>query len=104
DVYKRQVLYIYYNGFVSPEAVGIGASGLLWLMLILGGSGTLWGGIIGSAVILLLQFFVGGFTPERWPLILGICFVVVIMFYRGGLLPQLIELWRKVINRGSPKG
>jgi branched-chain amino acid transport system permease protein len=98
------VLYIYYNGFVSPEAVGIGASGLLWLMLILGGSGTLWGGIIGSAAILILQYFVGGFTPERWPLILGACFVAVIMFYRGGILPQLTNLWRKVIDRGSTEG
>jgi branched-chain amino acid transport system permease protein len=95
------VLYIYYNGFVSPEAVGIGASGLLWLMLILGGSGTLWGGILGSAVILVLQYFVGGFTPERWPLILGVCFVGVIMFYRRGILPQLVNLWKKVVDRGS---
>jgi len=45
------VLYIYYNGFISPEGVGIGASGLLWLMLIIGGTGTLWGGLIGSGVI-----------------------------------------------------
>jgi branched-chain amino acid transport system permease protein len=95
------VLYVYYNGFVSPEAVGIGASGLLWLMLILGGSGTLWGGMIGAAAILVLQYFVGGFTPERWPLILGVCFVAVIMFYRGGILPQLTKLWSKVMDRGS---
>ena len=98
------VLYIHFNGFVSPEAVGIGTSGLLWLMLILGGSGTLWGGLIGSAVILALQYFVGGFTPERWPLILGICFVAVIMFYRGGIMPQLANLWKKVSNYGSAKG
>ena len=84
------VLYIYFNGFISPEAVGMGASGLLWLMLIIGGTGTLWGGFIGSGVILSLQYFIGGFTPERWPLILGVCFVGVIMFYRGGILPQLL--------------
>jgi len=95
------VLYIYYNGFISPEGVGIGASGFLWLMLIIGGSGTLWGSIIGAAVILVLQYFVGGLTPERWPLILGVCFVGVIMFYRGGILPQLINLWRRVINGRS---
>jgi len=92
-------LYVYYNGFISPEGVGIGASGLLWLMLIIGGSGTLWGSILGSAVILTLQYFVSGITPERWPLILGVCFVAVIMFYRGGLLPQLIGLWGRIMGR-----
>jgi len=97
------VLYIYYNGFISPEGVGIGASGLLWLMLIIGGTGTLWGGLIGSGVILLLQYFVGGFTPERWPLILGVCFVGVIMFYRGGILPQFTHLWKKVNRYGRPE-
>jgi branched-chain amino acid transport system permease protein len=97
------VLYIYFNGFISPEAVGMGASGLLWLMLIIGGSGTLWGGFIGSGVILSLQYFVGGFTPERWPLILGVCFVGVIMFYRGGILPQLTTLLKKVSHYGSIK-
>jgi branched-chain amino acid transport system permease protein len=94
------VLYVYYNGFISPEGVGIGASGLLWLMLIIGGTGTLWGSVIGAAVVLVLQYFVGGFTPERWPLILGVCFVGVIMFYRGGILPPLIKLWRRVTNGG----
>jgi branched-chain amino acid transport system permease protein len=98
------MLYVFYNGFISPEGVGIGASGLLWLMLIIGGTGTLWGSLLGSAVILTLQYFVSGFTPERWPLILGICFVAVIMFYRGGLLPQLIDLWNRVSNRGRIKG
>jgi branched-chain amino acid transport system permease protein len=98
------VLYIYYNGFISPEGVGIGASGLLWLMLIIGGTGTLWGGLIGSGVILSLQYFVGGFTPERWPLILGVCFVGVIMFYRGGILPQFTHLWKKVNRYGRPEG
>lgn len=98
------VLYIYYNGFISPEGVGIGTSGLLWLMLIIGGTGTLWGSVIGSGVILSLQYFVGGFTPERWPLILGACFVGVIMFYRGGILPQLTHLWAKVSHYGRTKG
>lgn len=97
-------LYVYYNGFISPEGVGIGASGLLWLMLIIGGSGTLWGSLLGSGVILTLQYFVSGLTPERWPLILGVCFVGVIMFYRGGILPQLTNLWKKVSDRGCVKG
>ena len=98
------VLYVHYNGFISPEGVGMGASGLLWLMLIIGGSGTLWGGFIGSGIILSLQYFVSGFTPARWPLILGVCFVGIIMFYRGGILPPLTILWKKMSHDRSLKG
>ncbi len=98
------VLYVHFNGFISPEGVGFGASGALWLMLIIGGMGTLWGGVIGSAVILGLQYYAGVFTPERWPLILGACMVAVIMFYRGGIMPHLTNLWKKASGHGSAKG
>ena len=98
------VLYVHFNGFISPEGVGFGASGQLWLMLIIGGMGTLWGGLIGSAVILGLQYYIGVFTPERWPLILGACMVAVIMFYRGGIMPHLAKLWKKVSGYGSAEG
>jgi branched-chain amino acid transport system permease protein len=95
------VLYVHFNGFISPEGVGFGATGALWLMLIIGGMGTLWGGLIGSVVILGLQYYSGVFTPERWPLILGACMVAVIMFYRGGIMPHLTRLWKKASGYGS---
>jgi len=98
------VMWVHFNGIITPEAVGVGASGLLWTMLIIGGIGTLWGGLIGSAMIWALQYIVSGFTPERWPLILGVCFVAVIMFYRRGTMPQLTNLWEKVSGYGSAKG
>ena len=97
------VLYVHFNGFISPEGVGFGASGLLWLMLIIGGRGTLWGAVIGSAVILGLQYYSGVFTPERWPLIMGACMVAVIMFYRGGIMPHVTNLWKKASSYGSAK-
>lgn len=90
------ILYVHFNGFISPDSVGVEASGLLWLMLIIGGGGTLWGGLIGSGVILSLEYFVSGITPERWPLIMGSCFVIVVLFFRQGLFPQLEKLWNKV--------
>lgn len=92
------ILYVHFNGFISPDSVGVEASGLLWLMLIIGGGGTLWGGLIGSGVILSLEYFVSGVTPERWPLIMGACFVIVVLFFRQGLFPQLASLWDKVGN------
>ena len=71
------VLYVHFNGLISPSSVGLDASGLLWLMLIIGGVGTLWGGLAGCVLILCIQYFVSSISPLRWPLILGVFFVAV---------------------------
>ena len=90
------VLYVYYNGLITPSDVNFAASGAVMLMVIIGGSGTLWGAAIGAAVINILQYYISIFTPERWPLILGACFIAVVVFLRGGILPHLRRLWIKM--------
>lgn len=98
------VLYVHFNGYVSPDAVGVDATGFLWLMIIVGGSGTLWGGFAGAALVLTLQYFISGVTPERWPLVLGACFVAAVMFFREGIYPWLVGLWEKAGGDGRPQG
>lgn len=90
------ILFAYYNGLVTPENLDVTASGLLWLMLIIGGTGTLWGGLLGSFVILFLQYEISLFTPERWPLILGAVFIASVMYLHGGIFPYLSNLWDRV--------
>jgi branched-chain amino acid transport system permease protein len=91
------ILYVHYNGIIIPTGVDMASSGLIAIMVIIGGSGTLWGAMIGSGVIYILSYFVSLLTPERWPLILGACFVTAVMFARGGLFPQLCRLWDKIV-------
>jgi branched-chain amino acid transport system permease protein len=98
------MLYIYFNGLIAPESVGMVGSGSVILMTIIGGSGTLWGAIIGSAVIFLFEYFASLFTPERWPIILGACFVAAVTFARGGIFPKVAKFWMKAINGARPKG
>ena len=88
------ILYVHFNGVITPGSVGMAASGLATIIIIIGGSGTLWGALIGSGVIFVLEYFISMLTPERWPAILGACFVVSVMFARGGILPRLTSLWR----------
>ncbi len=99
------VLYIYYNGGIGPEQVGLDYSGLLIMMLIIGGMGTLWGGVIGSVVILLLSYVISLYTPARWPLILGSLFIAAVFFAGDGILPRFTKLWKRVcryqVNGGS---
>lgn len=94
------VLYVHYNGIITPGEVSVTTTGLIWLMLIIGGSGVLWGSLIGSAVIQFLQYYISMFTPERWPLIVGACFVASVMLLRGGIFHHLTNLWTKINRYG----
>lgn len=82
------VLWVYYSGFVNPSYFGVDLSVKALLMLILGGSGSLFGPLIGAGIIVLLENLVSGFT-ERWSLVLGIVYVVVIMLFSEGIFSVL---------------
>jgi len=92
-------LFVYYNRFISPTHVGVTTSFLPMVMVIIGGSGTLAGPIIGAFLIVFVEYFTSLYTPERWPLILGIVFVATIMYARGGIAPHLSKLWKGRLNR-----
>jgi branched-chain amino acid transport system permease protein len=98
------ILYIHFNGVITPGSVGMGASGLVIIMIIIGGSGTLWGAMIGSGTLFILEYFISMVTPERWPAILGACFVATVSFARGGILLKLIKLWNKWNHDGRTEG
>lgn len=93
------VLYVHFNGLIGPSSVGLEASGLLWLMLIIGGVGTLWGGLTGSVFIICIQYFVSSISPMRWPLILGVFFVAAVTFAGSGFFVEA----RKLLS-GARKG
>jgi len=99
------VMFVYYNRFISPTHVGVATSFMPMIMVIIGGSGTLMGPVIGALVIVFVEYFASLFTPERWPLILGGIFVAVIMYARGGINIHLSALWKRLRERyGSTKG
>jgi branched-chain amino acid transport system permease protein len=86
-------IYATYNGFVSPDALSWGISGMLLLMVVLGGRGTLVGPIIGAAIFLLMKNFVSSHT-EHWLLIVGGAFIVCVMFFPAGIY-GLRRRWMK---------
>ena len=95
------VLYVYYNGAITPSQVGVAVSGLMWFIIIIGGSGTLWGALIGSFIVSLLQYYTSIIIPERWPIVFGACFVLSVMFLRGGVFPHLQKTWIRMVILGG---
>jgi len=73
----------------------VGTSFLPMCMVIIGGSGTLLGPILGALIIIFVEYFSSLFTPERWPLILGAVFVCGIMYARGGVITYLSGVWKR---------
>jgi branched-chain amino acid transport system permease protein len=99
------VLFAYFNRLISPVYLGVGTSFLPMCMVIIGGSGTRIGPVIGAMVIIFVEYFSSLVTPERWPLILGGAFVVAIMYARGGIVIYLSRLWKQIGYRhGSIEG
>jgi branched-chain amino acid transport system permease protein len=70
---------------VSPSMLSWQMSGELIILIILGGTGRLFGPVAGAIVFVLIEFFLGGLT-ERWQLFLGLMLLGVVLFARGGLI------------------
>jgi len=81
-------LYTQLNLTISPDAFYWTTSGEALLMVIIGGTGTLWGSLLGAAAFILLQSLVSSYT-ERWMLILGLTFILFVLFAPGGMVGAL---------------
>jgi branched-chain amino acid transport system permease protein len=78
-------LYTQLNLTISPDAFFWTTSGEALLMVIIGGTGTLSGAMLGAAAFILLQSLVSSYT-ERWMLILGLTFILFVLFAPGGIV------------------
>jgi len=71
-------------GFVNPEIISWHQSGNVLLMLILGGLGSLYGGVVGAFAFVALQELYQSVTTH-WQLLLGATIIALVMFLPGGL-------------------
>jgi len=86
------VLYAMLFGIVPLESIGFVTSGNVVFATLIGGSGSLYGPIIGSFVFIWLSESVSTLWA-RWPLLLGVAFVIVVMFFRGGVVEAWTRFW-----------
>ena len=86
--------------FVGIDTLGFPRSAELLVMLVLGGVGRLYGGLVGAAIFMLAQDYLAGLSPVYWQLGIGILLIVVVLFARGGVLGGLAAL-RDHLARGK---
>ncbi len=88
------ILYVYYNGFVSPAETAFLTSATGVLMIILGGLGTMSGPLIGATIIVFIQNWLSVYV-DRWPTVLGLIFIGMILFAPDGFVGGVTRLWHK---------
>ena len=72
--------------FVGIDTLGFPRSADLLVMLVLGGAGRLYGGLVGAAVFMIAQDWLSGIDPVYWQFWIGFFLVVIVLFARGGIL------------------
>ena len=96
------VLWAHTAGIVSPENVVLTTSVDALLMAVLGGAGTLVGGVIGSFIVIALREYLSTVVPW-WQYVLGGVYVLTIFYLPTGLMgiPARMRQGRKAF--GKPK-
>jgi ABC-type branched-subunit amino acid transport system ATPase component len=81
-------------GYVNPAHLGWRESGRVLMVVILGGSGTLFGPAIGAFVFIVLEDVLSSLT-EHWLLLMGGFVIAVVLFLPNGLAGLLLRLTGK---------
>lgn len=93
------------QAFMPPDAFMFETSGQLVMQTAIGGTGTLFGPLVGAAVWLFLSDFFQTtlHLGASWKLVLGIVFVLLVFFLRRGIVGGLVDLVAWVRRRGKPQ-
>jgi len=80
---------------VSLETLSFGRSADVLVILILGGAGRLYGGIIGAIIYMVARDQFSGANPQYWYFWIGLLLVAVVMFLPNGILGGIGALYKK---------
>jgi branched-chain amino acid transport system permease protein len=80
---------------VSLEVLSFGRSADVLVMLILGGAGRLYGGIVGAIVYMVARDQLASMNPQYWYFWVGLLLVAVVLFLPNGILGGLSALYKK---------
>lgn len=74
------------TGFASLDGLEFHRSADVLLALVIGGTGWLWGGLVGAIAFKVMHDLLSNFTPQYWTFWIGLFLVVLMLVGRGRLL------------------
>jgi branched-chain amino acid transport system permease protein len=96
-------LYSYHQGFIGPGNMGPGLSTTAVLYCLFGGSGTLIGPVLGTAIVEVLTYVLADMDEIKsvWPVVLGLVLLVVVMFQPKGILGIIVSDRERIGSYGA---
>ena len=90
------------TAFCSLDLFSLNRSADLLLVLIIGGTGYLYGGLIGAVIYKFLQDWIASLTPQYWQFWIGLVLVVIVLIGRDRMAGWLSPLRRLAARRDAP--
>ena len=95
------ILAVWQAEFISPSVAQFSRSALAVVIVILGGTGTLLGPLVGATIVIGAEYWLSTYV-ERWATVLGVVFIVVVLFARRGIVGELEALLHRRWGSGIP--
>jgi branched-chain amino acid transport system permease protein len=99
------------TAFCSLDVLSLDRSADLLLVLIIGGTGYLYGGLIGAVIYKFLQDWIATLTPQYWQFWIGLVLVVIVLIGRErfeswitAMRLGLVQLVGRIFSRPPPLG
>ncbi len=89
-------LFTQTNAYVTLTVFDFEMSAKVMVMLILGGTGRLYGAFIGAVVYMVLEDYFSKLSPAFWQFGIGLLLVLTVLFARRGLLGLLEDIAGKL--------
>ena len=77
------------------ESISFQRSADVLVMLVLGGAGRLYGGLIGAIIFMIARDQFSGIAPQYWYFWIGILLIVVVMLLPNGILGGLSKIFAR---------
>jgi len=84
------------TAFASLEMFSFDRSADLLLVLIIGGTGYLYGGLIGAIIFKFMQDYLSALTPQYWPFWIGLVLVVIVLVGRDRMTSWTTPIRRMI--------
>jgi branched-chain amino acid transport system permease protein len=95
-------LWAQVNEYVNLSAFDLDRAATVFIVLILGGYGRLYGAFVGAIAYMTLEHFLAKVYPTVWQLGLGLLLVAIALFARNGILGLGEALWQRYGARRKP--
>jgi branched-chain amino acid transport system permease protein len=97
------------TAFASLDVFSFERSADLLLVLIIGGTGYLYGGLIGAVLFKLMQDWIANLTPQYWQFWIGLLLVAIVLvgrerigYWTGGVRALAETILRRLIPGAAP--